>query len=50
MVEIVFRNHSDDEIQLTGIMENVFSENKAEFILIKNTNIRLDKIIQISEL
>lgn len=49
-VEIVFRDKNNNEINLIGIIENVFSENKAEYLLIEKNNIRLDKIIKISEI
>ena len=50
MVEVVFKNHHNDEVQIAGKIENVYSENKAEYLLINKNIIRLDKIIKISEI
>lgn len=50
MVEIVFKDHNNDEIKTSGFIKNVYSENKAEYLLIGKMNIRLDKIINIIEL
>lgn len=50
MVEIVFKNQHNNEVQIAGKIENVYSENKAEYLLINKNIIRLDKIIKISEI
>lgn len=48
-VEINFINESNNEEKVVGKIENIYSEGKSEFLLIDKINIRLDKIIIISE-
>lgn len=50
MVEIIFRDQKNNEVKISGIINNVYSENKAEYLLIGKASIRLDKIINIIEL
>ncbi len=48
-VKIEFFDAKNNKKIENGIITNVFSEKKAEFLYINNSNIRLDKIISISE-
>ena len=48
-VEIKVLN-GDDQIILSGIIMNIFSESNAEYLIINEQKIRLDKIVAIKEL
>lgn len=50
MVEILFKCQKKDEIKVSGFINNVYSKNNAEYLLIGKEIIRLDKIIKITEL
>jgi transcriptional antiterminator Rof (Rho-off) len=39
----------NEQIMVKGIIENIFSENKAEYLIINDTKIRLDEIVSILE-
>ncbi|MBK8944517.1 MAG: hypothetical protein IPM32_04515 [Ignavibacteriae bacterium] len=41
-IKYLTENQSTEEIE--GTIQNIFSENKAEFLLVNNVKIRLDKI------
>lgn len=49
-VKLVYSDESETNKTIMGIINNVFSENNAEYLLINETKIRLDKIKSISEL
>jgi len=49
-VKLNYSNDEDKEELIVGIVNNVFSENAAEYLLIDEIKIRLDKINSISEL
>ncbi len=50
MVNIIFRDLKNAEVKISGFINNVYSENKAEYLVIGKVIIRLDKIINIIEL
>jgi transcriptional antiterminator Rof (Rho-off) len=43
-IKITFLNDKNTTEEVEGIVQNIFSENKAEFLLINDVKIRLDKI------
>jgi len=49
LVSIIYLKDGNGDQELEGYIKNIFSENKAEYILINSIKIRLDKIITISE-
>ena len=49
-VKLVYTDESETDKAIVGMINNVFTENKAEYLLINETKIRLDKIKSISEL
>lgn len=48
-VKITYLNENNISIFDEGIIQNIFSESKAEFLLINGVKIRLDKIQTITE-
>jgi len=50
IVEINYISESSDIVTTKGYIKDVFSENKAEFLVINNATIRLDKIKSINEI
>jgi transcriptional antiterminator Rof (Rho-off) len=43
-LKITFMNENQSPEEIEGIIQNIFSENKAEFLSVNNVKIRLDKI------
>lgn len=50
ILEITYITEENDINTVKGFIKNVFSEDKAEYLLINNVKIRLDKIKSIKEL
>ncbi len=50
IVEITYISDETENNTVKGFIKNVFSENKAEYLLINGVTIRLDKIKSIKEL
>ncbi len=50
ILEITYITEENDNNIVKGFIKNVFSEDKAEYLLINNVKIRLDKIKSIKEL
>ena len=50
IVEIKYISNDSDSNIVKGYIKNVFSENKAEYLLLNSIKIRLDKIKSISKL
>ena len=50
ILEITYITEENDNNIVKGFIKNIFSENKAEYLLINNVKIRLDKIKSIKEL
>ncbi|MCB0730811.1 MAG: hypothetical protein KDC88_07240 [Ignavibacteriae bacterium] len=49
IIEIKYLTSEEKEDKVKGFIKNIFSENKAEFLLINGIKIRLDKILSITE-
>lgn len=49
-VRIKYFKNKNEEIQVDGIIENIYSKDKAEYLKVDRHNIRLDSIISVNNL
>ena len=50
MIKIIYFDNDENEKSISGIIANIFSKDGAEFLVIGENSIRLDKIKSISEI